>query len=193
MASRQRFKIFKEALKREGDGTLRAYEEFLKGKKEIKRKSVDLGRLIVHAVQPFAYPTSERGYFKVGLYQRSEKLHGELVSQADWKDEYGLHTIEVLESREVKPVDYEGFDPAEVIVRRNAGRGKKKKSAITGRTYSTYAESDAWTVPFGSAGDRLFFYQAADHLFKKLMTAAEQKNLFVNVRIKPEHFVLSKK
>ncbi|MEM4134662.1 MAG: hypothetical protein QXV73_05640 [Candidatus Micrarchaeia archaeon] len=192
MASRTRFKIFKEALKREGDGTLRAYEEFLKGKKQIKRKSVDLGRIIVHAVQPFAYPTSERGYFKVGLYQRSEKLHSELVSQADWKEEYGLHTLEALEQRQVKPTDYEGFDPAEIIVRRNAGRGKKKKSAITGRTYSTYAESDAWTVPFGSAGDRLFYFQAADHLFKKLMVAAEQKNIFVNVRVKPEYFVLSK-
>lgn len=201
MAARKRFKIFRESLKRQGDGTLQAYQEFLQGRRTIRRTGVEFGTKIPILLKPFCLKVDANNYIKTFVYKRNYDLHNGFISVDNWRTEFGYYTGststgnsgQTSGSTTIRELVDEDYEPAKVIIRKGSTTKATKTSAITGKTYKTYGEQVAWSVPFGKHSSREYFSEQVQWISSKILEAAGRaQNTVVNYSFEPDFIRVSK-
>ncbi|MEM1971138.1 MAG: hypothetical protein QXM92_01575 [Candidatus Anstonellales archaeon] len=200
MAARKRFKIFKEGLKRQGDGSLQAYQEYLQGKRKVVRQSVELGEKLPIWMKPFCIATGTKEFIKTFVYERNHKLHSQFIVTPNWMDGFGWFDLigtnnaipeDKKEERYIELIS-DDYDPAKVIIRTGRGTSTTKVSGITGKSYKTYSNQEGWSVPFGSYSDRIFFNQQCKWIAGQIMLSAQQKKVKVTYTFEPDYIRVTK-
>lgn len=201
MPGGRRFKIFRESLKRQGNGTLQAYQEYLQGKRAIKRKGSELGEKFPILIKPFCLKVDANDYIKTFIYKRNHDLHNGFINVDNWKTEFGYYVRtssgdtsgQSGNTTTVRELVDEDYEPAKVIVRKGSTTKATKTSSVTGKTYKTYGDQVAWSVPFGKHSSREYFSEQVQWISGKILEAASNsQNTVVNYSFEPDFIRVSK-
>lgn len=201
MPERRRFKIFRESLKRQGDGTLQAYQEYLQGRRTIKRRGTELGDKIPILIKPFCLKVDANDYIKTFIYKRNHDLHNGFINVDNWKTEFGYYTRpssggtsgQGSNTTTIRELVDEDYEPAKVTIRKGSTTKTSKVSGVTGKTYKTYDDQAAWSVPFGRHSSREYFSEQVQWISGKILEAASKaQNTVVNYSFEPDFIRVSK-
>ncbi|MEM5809157.1 MAG: hypothetical protein QXH92_04560 [Candidatus Aenigmatarchaeota archaeon] len=201
MPGRRRFKIFRESLKRQGDGTLQAYQEYLQGRRTIERKGTEFGDKIPILIKPFCLKVDANDYIKTFIYKRNHDLHNGFINVDNWKTEFGYYARpsssgtsgQGSNTTTIRELVDEDYEPAKVTIRKGSTTKTSKISGVTGKTYKTYGDQVAWSVPFGKHSSREYFSEQVQWISSKILeVASKAQNTVVNYSFEPDFIRVSK-